>query len=353
MSCICHSASITPPRQAISLSTPHPTKPYEIVGKSLGEYQLAQHAAWEAKGQLALIGLGVEPGMSDVFARYAADHLGFAEIDEVGVRDGANLVVEGYDFAPSFSIWTTIEECLNAPVVYERGRGWFTTEPFSEPEIFDFPGGIGPVEVVNVEHEEVLLVPRWIPRVGRVTFKFGLGTTFINVLKTLHQLGLDRKDKVRVRGAVDVAPRDVVAACLPDPAKIGHLMKGKTCAGTLVRGRDAAGAAKEVYIYQIADNQACMARWGCQAVVAQTAFNLVLGLDLLFHSGQWSGKGVLAPEAFPAPPFMAKMGQYGFPWGLQNRVGTPAPATPANVTATLGMAAEDGSASPMSQTSSA
>ena len=36
------------------------------------------------------VGIGVEPGLSDVFARYAADHL-FSEIDELGVRDGANL----------------------------------------------------------------------------------------------------------------------------------------------------------------------------------------------------------------------------------------------------------------------
>ena len=140
-----------------------------------------------------------------MFARYAADHL-FSEIDEVGVRDGANLVVEGYDFAPSFSIWTTIEECLNPPVIWERDRGWFTTEPFSEPEVFDFPEGIGPVECVNVEHEEVLLMPRWVDA-QRVTFKYGLGDEFIDVLRTLHKLGLDRTDKVRVGGVERQPPR--------------------------------------------------------------------------------------------------------------------------------------------------
>ena len=67
--------------------------------------------------------MGVEPGFSDVVARYAADHL-FSRIDEVGVRDGADLVIDGVPFAPTFSIWTTIEECLNPPIVYERDRGW-------------------------------------------------------------------------------------------------------------------------------------------------------------------------------------------------------------------------------------
>jgi saccharopine dehydrogenase (NAD+, L-lysine forming) len=88
------------------------------------------------------------------------------------VRDGADLQVDGYDFAPTFSIWTAIEECLNPPVIWERDRGWFTTEPFSEPEVFDFPEGIGPVECVNVEHEEVLLIPRWVD-CRRVDFSTG------------------------------------------------------------------------------------------------------------------------------------------------------------------------------------
>lgn len=302
---------------AMSLSEPHPEEPYSKPHIKLGDYQFAKSADWEKKGILALVGLGVEPGMSNVFARYAADHMDFAEIDEIGIRDGSNIEVRGYDFAPNFNIWTTIEECLNPPIIYEEGKGYFTTEPFSEPEVFDFPGGIGPVEIVNVEHEEVLLIPRWIPKAKRVTFKFGLGTTFINVLKTLHMLKLDGKDKVKVKG-VEVAPRDVVAALLPDPAKLGDLMFGKTCAGTWVKGRTADGKAKEVYLYQVCDNEECMKTWGVQAVVAQTAFNVVLGMELL-HKGIWKGAGVLGPEAFDPKPFMERMESYGFPYGIRDQ----------------------------------
>ncbi|HEY5983401.1 MAG TPA: saccharopine dehydrogenase C-terminal domain-containing protein [Anaerolineales bacterium] len=295
---------------AMTLSTPHPTEPFRQPGVKLGDYQFERARAWEQKGLLALVGLGVEPGMADVFARYAQDHL-FDEIEEIGVRDGANLEVDGYEFAPSFSIWTTIEECLNPPVIWERDRGWFTTEPFSEAEVFEFPEGIGKVEVVNVEHEEVLLVPRWI-KAKRVTFKYGLGDKFIGVLKTLHMLGLDKKEKIRVKG-VEVAPRDVVAAVLPDPARLGDKMHGKTCAGTWIKGIKG-GRPREVYLYQVADNAECMKRWGCQAVVAQTAFSPVIGWDLIEH-GQWKGIGVLGPEAFDAVPFMEKMAEYGFPYG--------------------------------------
>jgi saccharopine dehydrogenase (NAD+, L-lysine-forming) len=295
---------------AMTLSEPHPTDPFNKPGIKLGDYQFDKAKDWEKKKLLALVGFGVEPGMADVFARYAQDHL-FDEIEEMGIRDGANISIEGYEFAPNFSIWTTIEECLNPPVIWENGK-WFTTAPFSEPEVFDFPE-IGPVEVVNVEHEEVLLMPRWL-KTKRATFKYGLGDQFIGVLKTLHMLGLDNKEKITVKG-VQVAPRDVVAACLPDPAHLGEKMSGKTCAGTWVKGfKD--GKPREVYLYQVADNKACMDAWGCQAVVAQTAFSAVIAMDLIEH-GQWRGIGVLGPEAFEPTLFMEKMADYGFPYGIK------------------------------------
>jgi saccharopine dehydrogenase (NAD+, L-lysine forming) len=303
---------------AMSLSRPHPDDPYRQAGVKLGDEQFAMAPQWEQAGKLALAGMGVEPGLSDVFARYAADEL-FGEIAELGVRDGANLEVAGYDFAPTFSIWTTIEECLNPPVVWERGRGWFTTEPFSEPETFTFPAGIGPVECVNVEHEEVLLMPRWI-EARRVTFKYGLGEEFIGVLRTLHKLGLDSTEPVRA-GAASVSPRDVVAACLPDPAALGDKMSGLTCAGTWVTGMSKDGAPREVYLYHVVDNAWSMAEYGSQAVVWQTAVNPVVALELI-DSGAWSGTGVLGPEALPPRPFLDLLTEYGSPWACDERTPT-------------------------------
>lgn len=312
---------------AMSLSERHPEHPYTQPHIKLGDDQFAQAADWERADQLALVGIGVEPGLSNVFARYASDHL-FSHIVELGTRDGANLVVRddaGNElFAPSFSIWTTIEECLNPPVVWERERGWFTTEPFSEPEVFPFPEGIGPVECVNVEHEEVLMMPRWLDA-ERVTFKYGLGEEFIGVLKTLNLLGLDSTTPIRVRsalGPVEVAPRDVVAAALPDPASIGPRMTGKTCAGVWVTGTGVDGQPRSSYLYHVSDNEWTMREYESQCVVWQTALNPVIALELL-ATGVWSGVGVLGPEAFAADPFLELMarpeaeGGYGQAWGIQ------------------------------------
>ncbi|HXB14196.1 MAG TPA: saccharopine dehydrogenase C-terminal domain-containing protein [Solirubrobacteraceae bacterium] len=308
----CLEAKVTYLDMAMTLSHPDPDRPHEVPGEMLGDYQLALDPEWRSAGLLALVGIGVEPGLSDIFARHAADEL-FASLDEVGVRDGADLVVEGYDFAPTFSIWTTIEECLNPPLIWERDRGFYTTPPFSEPEIFEFPEGIGAVECVNVEHEEVVLIPRWVD-CERVTFKYGLGQEFIDVLSTLHKLGLDSTEPVEVRG-VPVSPRDVVAATLPDPATLGDRMSGRTCAGTWVRGTGKDGAPRSTYLYHLADNEKTMREYGSQAVVWQTAINPAVALELLDH-GEWKGTGVLGPEAFPAAAFLALLGEYGAPHGL-------------------------------------
>jgi len=296
---------------ALTLSEPDKEKPFERPGILLGQDQFDADATWSANGALALVGMGVEPGLANVFARYAADQL-FDTIDEIGVRDGSNLSIDGYDFAPTFSIWTTLEECLNPPLLWEKERGFYTTECFSEPEIFHFPAGIGPVECVNVEHEEVVLVPREID-CRRVTFKYGLGAEFIDWLKTFAYLGLDSKEKIRI-GDARVAPRDMLAAVLPDPAKLGHLMHGRTCAGTWVKGTFG-GAPRELYLYHVADNDVTMREWGSQAVLWQTAVCPVVALELLAR-GHWAGSGVKGPDAFDAVPFLNLLGDYGAHHGV-------------------------------------
>ena len=298
---------------AMSLSRPHPHYPYTETGVKLGDEQFARDWNWGERKIYALIGMGVEPGLSDVFAKYASDHL-FSRIDSITVLDGSNLMVEGYDFAPSFSIWTTIEECLNPPLVWEDGRGWFTTEPFSELEIFDFPEGIGPVECVNVEHEEVVLIPQKVDA-KKVNFKYGLGAQFITTLKTIHMLGLDRKENVDVQG-ISVAPRDLLAASLPDPATLGHRMHGKTCAGVLVKGLDKSGKPYACYIYNVVDNDWSMQEYGDQAVVWQTALNPVIAMELI-SKGIWKPEGVNGPEWFDAKPFLDLLEEYGTAWTIR------------------------------------
>jgi len=280
-------------------------------GANMGRAQFDAAARWKERGLLAILGMGMDPGVSNVFARYAEKHL-FDEIDEIGIRDGAALTVAGFEFAPTFSIYDALEECTDPPLVWEADRGWFDVEPFSEPEVFDFPEGIGPIECVNIEHDEVVMIPRWV-RCRRVTFKYGLGESFINVIKVIKMLGLHGVTPIDVKGAM-VKPVDVIAALLPNPADLGDRMTGKTCVGTLVTGTRA-GRRRQVYLYQSTDNEESMGRYGCQAVSWQTGVGPVIAMELI-ATGAWKGRGVLCPEAFDPDPFLALMPRFDFPWRM-------------------------------------
>jgi len=297
---------------ALSLSIAHPTDPFNKVGVKLGDDQFAQHDKWLSQGNFALIGIGIEPGMSDIFARYAQDYL-FSEIDAVTILDGSSLTVDGYEFAPSFSIWTTIEECLNPPLIWNEG--WHTAKPFTGGVTFDFPEGIGPVECVDVEHEEVVLIPLKI-KAKKVTFKYGLGNDFIEKLKTIHALGLSNKQKVSYRG-MEIAPRDFLASLLPDPATIGPIMHGKTCAGAHVAGLNKEGKPYACYIYNVVDNEWSMKNYGDQAVVWQTAINPVIAMELI-SNGTWKHAGVVGPEWLEPKPFLDLIESYGSSWHIRD-----------------------------------
>jgi saccharopine dehydrogenase (NAD+, L-lysine-forming) len=291
---------------AVSLSTPHPTDPYAQPGIKLGDEQFAMDAAWRDRGRLALLGMGISPGLAQVFATHAAKHL-FDEVHDVNIRAGGDLRIEGYPFATVFSVWTMIEECLNPSLIWEKERGFFTLPPFSEPERFVFPEGIGPVECVHVEHEDVAMMPRVLD-VRRVTFKYALGAEFIGALKVIHAVGLDRTDPITVDGQ-EVRPRNVLAALLPDPATLGGNMIGRAMVGTHVTGlKD--GQPREIFSYQVCDAQETLERYGLQVVAWQTGFNPVVAMELL-ATGAWQGSGVLSAESFDPDPYLAILDRDG------------------------------------------
>ena len=279
----------------------------------LGDEQFAKAAEWEAAGRLALVGIGVEPGLSDVFARYAADHL-FSEIDELGTRDGANLEVlddEGNRSSRRRSrSGRRSRSASTRRWCGRRTRGWFTTAPFSEPEVFDFPEGIGPVECVNVEHEEVLLMPRWVDASGpRSSTASATSSSACSRRCTRSASTAPRRCRV---GGVEVSPARRRRRLPARPGRRSATrMRGKTCAGLQVTGTGKDGQPRSTYLYHVVDNEWSMREYGHQCVVWQTAVNPVVALELLAN-GTWSGAGVLGPggvrrRAVPRPAHRVRL----------------------------------------------
>ncbi|MEP7327374.1 MAG: saccharopine dehydrogenase C-terminal domain-containing protein [Gemmatimonadota bacterium] len=275
--------------------------------------QFALDEAFRDRGLLALLGIGADPGTTNVYAAYAAKHL-LDEVTEIRVRDGDNSVCQGHDgFIAAFSPWVFIDECLCEARSWRNGRHYLEA-PLTGREPFDFPE-LGTLTCYYVDHEEVKTLPRVFPRADVIDFKLCMDDVTWQTLKVMKQLGLSRIDQVRV-GNTSVAPRDVVVSLLPQPKDLAGRMKGKTCVGTLVKGFKN-GQPRAFYLYNIADHEVVYASHGVQATAYQTGIPPVIAASLI-SEGIWSGAGVVTPEQMNPDPFLDRMGPSGMPWQIRD-----------------------------------
>ena len=277
------------------------------------EDQFALDAEFRKRHRFALLGMGADPGTTNVYAAYAAKHL-LDEITEIRVRDGDNSICQGHDgFIAAFSPWVFIDECLCKAVSWRDGR-YHLEEPLTGFEPFNFPE-LGVLNCYYVDHEESKTLPRLFPRAKVIDFKLCMDEVTHSTLKVMQQLGMNRIDKVTV-GDVAVAPRDVVVSLLPQPKDLAGKMRGKTCVGTLVKGKKN-GENRAYYIYNVADHETVYAELGVQATAYQTGIPPVVAAELI-SSGLWAGAGVFSPEQMDPDPFLARLTRFGMPWQVRD-----------------------------------
>jgi saccharopine dehydrogenase (NAD+, L-lysine forming) len=278
--------------------------------------QFALDAEFRAAGRIALLGMGADPGTSNVYAAYAAKHL-LDEVTELHVRDGDNSVCQGHDgFVAAFSPWVFIDECLCQAVSFRDGR-YQLEPPLSGFEPFDFPE-LGVLNCYYVDHEESRTLPKFFPGALVVDFKLCMDDVTIETLRVMKRLGLSGKNRVRV-GDTSVVPRDVVVSLLPEPKDLAGRMRGKTCVGTLARGRKN-GEERAFYIYNVADHEAAFTELGVQATAYQTGIPPVIAARLI-HEGRWAGVGVRSPEEFDPDPFLERLAREGMAWHVRDDTG--------------------------------
>lgn len=282
------------------------------------KYNFDKHEAWKEKGLMACICLGIDPGVVNVFAKFAALYL-FDELYEVHVKDGGNLTIPGAgedDITFGFNVWTVLDEVINPNVEWDKEKGGFIVEgPFAGEETFEMPAGVGLNTLVKVEHEETVTMPRFLEQYGlkKCSFKIALDDNLVKALKVINSLGLRSLTPIEVDG-VQIVPRDVVAAVAPQPKDIGDEMLGKMCVGIHCKGTKD-GKTREVFIYQPFDNQISMHDWNMQAVVAQTGFGAAVGIELIGKS-IWKDAGVYSPEYFDPIPYLQIMDEASFEYGI-------------------------------------
>ena len=288
----------------------------KIPGKIDISEQLAMDAKFKEADLLALCGIGIDPGCSNIFARYLADRMD--TVEDILVRDADVSFVEGYKLALYFSPDTFIDECASEPPLYYENGSFITKEPLQVIEEFVFPGAVGKVKVYGVSHEEAWTLPRYIPKEGlkNCNFGYGLADELVTMMDVLRTIGLDSDQPIEVNG-VTVVPRDVVTALLPKPADLAGKIKGNICVGTLVSGyKD--GKKLTRFMYNTVNHEEAFQRLQEQGTSYQTGIPAALAADLLAE-GIIKTRGAVPPEALDPEPFVVRLPDYGMTVAIEER----------------------------------
>lgn len=285
------------------------TANYEPPDEALFSYkwQWKYQEAFEKAGNMALLGSGFDPGVTNIFCAYAQKHY-FDEIHTIDILD-ANAGDHGYPFATNFNPEINIREITAKGRYWEEGK-WIETDPLSLHKTFEFPE-IGPKEIYLLYHEELESLVNHIKGLRRISFWMTFSEKYLSHLRVLENVGMTSIEPIDFEGK-KIAPLQFLKAVLPDPASLGPRTKGKTCIGCLMEGvKD--GKLRKVYIYNICDHQACYREVQSQAISYTTGVPAMIGAKLMLD-GVWTGKGVFNVEELDPDPFMEELSKQGLPW---------------------------------------
>ena len=270
------------------------------------EDQFALDSKWKKAGLLAVNGMGEDPGISNVFARYAADRLD--EVKSIKVRDGEFSESDEFPLACLFSSETFIEEAVSPAKYFENGE-FKTYPPFSNREMYPFPDPVGPQPLFNMSHEEVDTLPRYIGKgVQLVDFKLALPDEMQKQLSFLKAIGMTRMDKVKVRGG-EVTPLSVLAEVLPQPAELGGKISGAGCILVEVEGKKDGRAMRHVLSATITHEEA-FRRQKATATAYLTGTGGAVGA-LAIVTGKVKATGVIPPEMLEPEPILGLLDELG------------------------------------------
>lgn len=272
------------------------------------KWQWDYHERFRNNGIMALLGCGFDPGVTGIFTAHARkEH--FDDIHCIDIID-ANAGSHGHPFATNFNPEINIREITQRGKYWENGE-WIETEPMEYHQSFDFPEGIGQLEIYLLYHEELESLAKNINGLKRIRFWMTFSEEYLTHLRVLQNVGLTRIDPVEYEGR-QIIPLQFLKAVLPDPGSLGEHYSGKTCIGCLIEGiKD--GKPKKYYVYNICDHAECFREVGSQAISYTTGVPAMIGAKLILQD-TWKGNGVFNVEEFDPKPFMDDLNTYGLPW---------------------------------------
>jgi saccharopine dehydrogenase (NAD+, L-lysine-forming) len=270
-------------------------------------WQWAYHDRFKEKGLMALLGSGFDPGVTNVYTALAAKNY-LDEVQEIDIMD-ANAGSHGQPFATNFNPEINIRE-VTAPCRHWENGCWIETPALATKQRFDFPDGIGPMNIYRMYHEEMESLVRHFPSLRKAQFWMTFSDNYLKHLEVLQNVGMTRIDEVEFNGQ-KIVPLQFLKAVLPDPGSLGPLTKGRTCIGVIAKGLKN-GEKKQVYIYNICDHEACYRETNSQAISYTTGVPAATGA-IMMVTGKWRGRGVFNMEQFDPAPFLETLDTMGLP----------------------------------------
>ncbi len=268
------------------------------------EEQLAQDRRWKNKELLALICLGEDPGLSNLYARYAADKL--ERVSEIRIRDGEVSKSRKYPIVVLFSPEVFFDEVLCPSYIYEEGE-YKRLPPFGGHEIYDFPEPIGRQPVYSVNHEEVFTLPRFIRKgIRYVDFKLALSDELIQALKLFKKIGLLRARKLSVNG-MKVAPKDVLFSLMPKPSDVSRYIEGHAGLVVEVTG-EKEGRVVTYTMYTLMSHMDAYKRFKTNATAYLTGTVPAVVAKMLAEE-DIEGYGVMVPEQLEPEPIIEEVSE--------------------------------------------
>lgn len=285
------------------------TASYEPPNLPLYEYsyQWRYHDAYVARGIMAVLGIGFDPGITNAFVAYAAKHL-FDEIHYLDIVD-CNAGNHGRPFATNFSLEINLREITQPGRYYENGR-LVEVPPLSMHWDVRFPE-IGVRRTYLIFHEELESLVKHFPTIKRARFWMGFSESYLMHLRAFMNVGLTRIEPVDYEGH-PVVPIKFLQKLLPDPASLAPDYKGWVSIGVQLRGvyQD---QPRTAYLYTNIRHEWAYQDCKAQAVAYTAGVPPAVAAELML-SGLWKRPGVWNVEQLDPDPLLERLPHYGLPW---------------------------------------
>lgn len=266
--------------------------------------QWAFRDQFKDKGITGILGIGFDPGVVSCYVRHALKHY-VDSIDSIDILD-VNAGDHGKKWATNFDPECNLLEIQGDSFYYENNQ-WKRVPCHTREIEYTFPE-VGRHKLYSMAHDEVKSLSKFV-KAGRIEFWMAFSDNYLNYFNALKDIGLLSPSPVLISKDIAVSPLKVVKAVLPEPSSLAASYTGKTCIGSLIKGRKEREST-EVFIYNTCSHAACYHEVESHAI-SYTAGVPPVAAAILVAQKVYDCKSLVNVEELDPTPVMNLLGSMG------------------------------------------